>query len=248
MAKLREVQLPSGMQGRVRAIKTRDIEILTDAQALRKGTALDHVLGSCWAETHTPGPYAFSGPPDWSRVLIGDRFAALLAIRMATYGETYAFKVQCINPMCGERFDWEIDLERDLSIKPYKPEALEAFGRDNRFEGTLPDGRKVWFRLLVGKDEQKAMTQKGRSITLALSTRIVEIDGVHPNDKLRTLDDLDMDEARDVLAMLDEMDGGVDTDIEVRCTECGGVQEVALPFVGPNFLLPKKRSKTTRES
>jgi hypothetical protein len=241
MANVHDAFLPSGLRGRVRALKAREADILGDVQAIRRGTAVDQVLKGCWLETLEPGPYTFGGAPEWAEVLTGDRFVALLCVRMATYGAPYDFKVQCAKPRCAEPFEWSIDLEKDITIKAYPPAVLEALMRDNRFESALPDGRRVWFRLLRGKDEQKAQAQAGRTLSGALATRIVEIEGVHANDKRRVIEDLDLADARELQEKLDAVDGGIETALEVRCPHCHMVQEVELPLDG--LFGPAKRPK-----
>jgi hypothetical protein len=71
--------------------------------------------------------------------------------------------------------------------------------------------------------------------------RITEIEGVHANDQLRFLEDLEMADTMAVLSQLDAVDGGVETDLEVQCEHCGEVQGVALPF-GREFFMARKRA------
>ena len=57
---------------------------------------MDELPSARWEETADPGPYDFGDNDiDWGAVLQGDRFFALLQIRVLTYGPEYAFAVSC---------------------------------------------------------------------------------------------------------------------------------------------------------
>lgn len=236
------IECPSGLVGEVRGLKTKEANLLADRQAMRSGSALDAILSSCWLRTIDPGPYAIpeDGKPDWSKVLIGDRLYVFMRIRAATFGEEYAFPVLCES--CRERFEWEVKL-CDLPIKPLPEASKSALANGGRIETYLRDGKKAWFKLMTGADEVRAARivrqQPGKVLLTALGARIVEIEGVKPEDRMRFLDDLDFGEANDIIRVLDEHDGGVETSLEVECTHCFASQEVRLPF-GREFLMPKR--------
>lgn len=218
---------------------------------MRKGTTFDSILAAVWEQTDAVGPYGGevaavgTAKVDWSRVLVGDRLVAMIFTRIATYGADYAFTVQCRNPACRRPINWEIDLIRDVPVKPFPEEALRAFTAGNKLTGSI-GGRAFTYRLMTGADEVKHRNVRSESVmTDALAARITGFDGVHPNDRVRHIEDLDMADVREVFAVLEASDGGVDTDLEVQCAECSGVQEVALPF-GRDFFLPGKAKKSTR--
>lgn len=253
------VTCPSGLSGRVRALKVREANMLADTAAIRRGTTFDSVLSSCWEATGDLGPYApevFIGTAetktdklDWSKVLVADRLVTMIQIRIATYGPMYAFTVQCGSPSCRKSFTWEIDLAKDVPIKLIPDYALAAFANGNRLETHIdtPDGSglDLVFKLLIGSDESKARALRGsRIMTDALAARIVEIRGTHANDRVRLIEDFDMPIVRDILAALDSADGGVETDLDVECPECQNVIGVALPF-GKEFYMPSTTSKRT---
>lgn len=242
------VTCPSGLVGEVRGFKTKEANILADTSGVRKGTTFDSILKACWLGTSDPSLYALDsrGELDWQKVLVCDRFYALLQVRAATYGPLYEFGFQCSSEVCREKFEWEVDLN-ELKVKMLPEASKTQFRTENKFQTKLGStGRAVWFKLLTGSDETKSGAQRAKAreqkITLSLATRIVDIDGVHPNDKMRFLDDLELQDARDLIEAMDEVDGGVDTDLEVECTHCGHIQLVSLPF-GREFYLPSTRPK-----
>lgn len=241
------IECPSGLAGEVRGLKGKEAKLLGDHAAARAGSTFDKILAGCWVETTDAGIYTFNnGQPDWSKVLVGDRFYALLQIRALTFGSMYAFGVQCPAQTCRERFEWEIDL-RALPVKKLRDSSKHALRAGNRLETALSDGRKVWFKLLFGADELRASknikSSTDGALLAAVNLRIVEIEDVVEKVRRSFIEDLDLGELAALLDRFDEADCGVETSIEVECPHCFEVQEIDLPF-GRGFFLP--RAKTSR--
>ncbi len=241
---------PSGLAGEIRGLKGKEGALLSDRSTARAGALFERLLSNCWLSTTDAGIYELPeiGVLDWSKVLVADRFYALLQIRARTFGDEYAFSVQCANPACRERFEWSLNLQ-ELPVVPLPEAAKAAFKAGNRFETTLPrDGRRVWFRLMTGADEARAaqLLRAGGGagpLLTALALRIVEIDGVAAQGKRKFLDELELADAAALLDQFDAADGGVETDIQIECPVCAGVQDVQLPFER-GFFLPTARGKT----
>lgn len=239
---------PSGLSGEIRGLKGKEGKLLADRTAARAGSTFEKLLSGCWLETHEPGVYELpeGTPLDWAKVLVADRFYTLLQIRSLTFGDEYAFSVQCKHAACRERFEWELSL-KDLPVRPLSEDARAAFKAGNRFETKLPrDGRRVWFRLMTGADEARAAAalKAGRDgmLLTAIALRIVEIEGVADKERRAFLDEMEMADATALLDRFEEADGGVETTIEVECPHCFGVQEVELPFER-GFFLPRAKEK-----
>jgi len=81
---------PSGLAGEVRGLTGKEGKLLADRSLARSGATIDRILGSCWLQTTDAGIYelADGANPDWSKVLVGDRFYALVQIRRASFGDT----------------------------------------------------------------------------------------------------------------------------------------------------------------
>jgi hypothetical protein len=243
---------PSGLAGEIRGLKGKEGKLLSDRAAARAGATFEKILAGCWVATTDPGIYDFpdSGAVDWSKVLVADRFYTLLQIRAQTFGNEYAFSVQCQSPACRERFEWSLNLH-ELPVVPLSGAAKAAFKAGNRFETTLPrDGRKVWFRLMTGADEVRAasLLRAGRDgmLITALALRICEIENVSDHERRKFLDELDMADAAALLDQFDQADAGVETTIEAECPACLGVQDVELPFERSFFLPTARTGKAAR--
>jgi hypothetical protein len=243
------ITCPSGLSGEIRGLKGKEGKLLADRASAKSGVTFDRILAGCWLATLDPSIYTLEDgrPLDWSRVLVADRFYALLQIRSLTFGDEYVFQVQCESAGCRERFEWELNL-KNLPVRALSEAARAAFRDGNRLETELPrDGRKVWFRLMTGADEVRAATalRTGRdgALLTALAMRIVEIDGVKAEDKRRFLEDMELADAAALLDRFDEADGGVETSIEVECPACGAVQDLQLPFERGFFLPTARRTR-----
>jgi hypothetical protein len=241
---------PSGLAGEIRGLKGKEGKLLSDRSAARAGSTFEKILAGCWLATTDPGVYELpaDGTLDWSKVLVADRFYTLLQIRALTFGDDYAFSVQCPVATCRERFEWTLNLQ-ELPVVRLSDATKAAFKAGNRFETMLPrDGRRVWFRLMTGADEARtaAALKAGRDgmLLAALALRIVEIENVPDIEKRRFLDDMEMADATALLDRFDEADGGVETRLEVECPACLGVQDVQLPFER-GFFLPTSKGKAT---
>ena len=242
---------PSGLSGEIRGLKGKEGKLLSDRSAARSGALFERLLAACWLGTIDPGVYdvALDAPLDWSKVLVADRFYTLLQIRALTFGDEYAFSVQCANAACRERFEWSLQLSQ-LPVVPLSESARATFRAGNRFETRLPRGdHRIWFRLLTGADELRAAAElrNGRDgmLMTALAMRIVEIEGIPDPRKRQFLDDIEMADATALLDQFDDADGGVDTALEVECPACLGVQEVQLPFERGVFLPTAKPGRPT---
>lgn len=238
---------PSGLSGEIRKLKGKEAKLLGDRAAAKSGSLFESILAGCWLHTTDPGIYGCGdGQPNWSMVLVGDRFYTLLRIRALTFGEIYPFAAQCSSPECRERFEWEINLS-ELPVKLLPESSKAALRAGSRLETQLDGGKRVWFKLLTGVDEARASknlkNSRDGALLAALGMRILEIEGVAEKQKRAFLEDMDLDEMTSLLDRFDEADGGVETSIEIECPHCYSIQEVDLPF-GRGFFLPRAKSTT----
>lgn len=243
---------PSGMKLMIRGLKGRELRHFEDRKAIKDGSVLDNVLSACVEEVIDPGPYSFAtvvddgeggGPepakPDWKKILLGDEFFTFVAVRAATFGQAYSFKVQCQQRMCKHRFEWTLQLS-DLPVKMLSEESLAAVRSGELLSADIAGGVK--YRLLTGAEERalfKTRTAENPLVSnLALS--IVELAGEKDSTKIRrALENMDLGVLQEIRETLDKSDCGIETKIEVECPECETVQGTNLPL-GPGFLLSAK--------
>lgn len=247
------ITCPSGLAGEVRHLTGRDLRAITNVE--NDDEIQDYVLSNCWRTTVDDGPYAFGGKPiDWSKVLLGDRFYALISVREATWpGEPYPLTLRhCKNKPA---FGWDVDLKLLLEKKTrkLKDADLEIFKNGNKFSEKIPfDGRAFAFRLQTGADSKRLAARiaskktgtKEQQASLnmlveSIASYITTIDGVADkrDARIEALEDLSLKSIDALLPLIQSHDCGVDTAIDVRCPHCGGVFEIDLPF-DKSFFMP----------
>jgi len=237
-----DITLPSGLKLQIRGLKGKVLKILQDKTSLRTGTIGERIFSACTVSVLDPGIYSFKDGPagpvvTWDDVLLGDRFALMLAIRSATFGAAFPFKVTCRH--CDESYEWQLNLT-DLPVKALAPEDVAVLKAGESLTARLPSTQAlVKFRLATGKDERavaKAKTEPNAILSM-LALRISEIDGV---DNVRAfLDDAELADLISLLGEMDKRDCGVETTIETACEHCDRINEVGLPL-GENFWGLKK--------
>lgn len=231
---------PSGMSLELRGLKGKELKLLQDRAAMKTGRTYDNILTACTVSIVDVGPaytFAASEPIAWDKVLVGDKFYALLAIRAETFGPDYDFKFRCAS--CDERVNWVIQLPDAPGVKKLSAEDAAAHASGAFLEATLSDGKVAKYRLATGLDERQASANKmeADAVLAMLARRVVSIEGV-PDPK-KYLEEAGLRDITDIVKAFEAHDCGVETDIEVRCTSCGSVQELRLPL-DRGFWMPVK--------
>lgn len=229
---------PSGMSLQIRGMRGKELKILSDRKALRSGAFLDKIISACTEAVIDPGPYDFQagdGPPEWDKVLVGDKVFATISVRVATFGADFPFKGRC--RQCGEQQEYSIQLDQ-LEVQKLDSKDAIAFRVGNEMTAELPGEtpKKVVFRLATGADEKRVAkaVDSDEAMILMMSYRIVSIEGI---DNVKGyLNDAGLEEIMSLLREFNKRDCGVDTDIEVECSKCEFRQAVKLPL-GPEFWL-----------
>src|SRR5437868_4613554 len=111
-----EITCPSGLRGTIRGMTGKEAQAFVDPALLRTNGSMSAMLMNCWLETADPGPYALiesktskgaAPKPPWdTRALMGDRYEAIISIRVMTFGPEYVFAAQCQN--CEMKYEWEL--------------------------------------------------------------------------------------------------------------------------------------------
>ena len=246
-----EVKCPSGLTGRVRALKVKEERLFQDPKLLKSGGLMLEIVKRCWEETIDPGPYSFPGGEiNWSQLLEGDAAYLFFRVRALTYGEQYDITVQCA--ACNRAIDHTVDLLEDLRLQELPKSAYSAVGHDEPISVKAPDGRAVQFRLLRMSDQRSIdMLQNTRQLTPAnarLAVRLIAVEGVgeHSGPKIRWIEDLTSGDAEELRDAVEAYDCGVDTALELTCPHCYFDQEQDLPLVG-SFFQRRSRKKKRRE-
>jgi len=218
----------------IKAVTAKEENILASTTLIKKGVVLTELMRACLTNRLI----------DPDSMLVGDRNAVLVSIRVSAYGPRYEANVTC--PECGEAQDHDFDLSR-LTLKTLDVEPSGGPG-SNEFEFKLPSsGKVVGFRLMDGvsvnkleRDMEAIRKKTGREqgVTMRLMSQVCRLQGVADAKNLpRALENLPALDAKALRAYMDKMAPGVDMEQEFECVSCGKNQEVEIP-IGTGFFWP----------
>lgn len=218
----------------IRAMTAKDEDILTSRALLKSGRVIDSLLRSCVVDRSI----------DVDGMLAGDRNAALIAVRITGYGQSYKVKVEC--PACEAKVDHEFDLAR-LPVKPLGADPVKP--GTNEFTFDLPVCRKqAVFKLSTGNDERELSTILERTkkaggaeslVTTRLLHQLVSIGGEQDRGKLSNIvRNLPAQDSRKLRAYMSEIAPDVDMRQTFACTACSEESEVVVPM-GTEFFWPE---------
>jgi hypothetical protein len=236
------VVCPSGLEVRMRSMKGKDLDVLRDKKKVGTGESTTSILNACTLEVLNRSIYEKLPSFNWADCLIADRMRAVIGVRVATSGADYTFRVRCSDQDCKAMIHWSLDLDA-LPVKEL-PESSKQNLMNGAIFSTTIAGTGLRFKLATGRDQLKLVRlanelqrhkgdagprtpNEGRTM-LGLAQRIVSIDG--QEDITGWLSELYMADLRDLLKEFEAVDGGVETGIEIICSECGMQQEVELPL------------------
>ena len=222
----------------IKSMTTSEEDILTSQALAKKGTMLSTLIRACLMDKSI----------DPADLIIGDRYAILLAIRITGYGQHYSDTVECTE--CGvpttRQFDMaQFPLKR-LDIEPVRP-------GENLFSYKLPrSGKVVEFKFMTGRDEEDMHITETRqkklglpagnqNVTSALIRSVVSVNGVTDGGKIANF--IRNMNAGDSLALrqyMGEHQPGMQFVQEQTCGACGHIEEVDMPL-GLGFLWPNAK-------
>ena len=242
-----EVSCPSGLRGIARGMKVREEQFFTDRKLVASGKVVTKLLSSCWIKTEEMGPYNFDGDINWEKVMSVDRTAAIIQVRIASFGADYVFEVACRD--CRKKYGWGLDLN-DLPTEPVSEEAKDFIRTGEPYTIILPDGRHVMCRPLDGEDEvffaKLGVKDESRLLTYNLAKKVIEMEGATAwRDILGKIEDLDLGDADFLWDEVDAKEGGIDIALDTECPHCGTEQRTMLPFDAA-FFSSRKRFATTK--
>ncbi len=223
----------------IRAMTAREEDILTSKALIKKGTVITELIKSCLIDKTI-------NPND---MILGDRNALMVALRITGYGAEYAVEVNC--PACGERSRQDFNLA-ELPIARLSQEPI-AQG-SNTFEVKMPKNRDtdpdltIRYRHMTGHDEQEITKTQERKkkqgfqndnlITTRYQHQIVAINDITDKTKIQMF--CQRMPTKYSIALRKAMDAnepGIAMKQHVTCPHCSEESEVSMPL-GASFFWP----------
>ena len=229
----------SSMYGRhsleIKAMTAQEEDILTSRALIQQGTVIKALLESCLLDKTV----------DVDELLLGDKNALMVSVRITGYGSSYGATVSC--PECVRSSSQDFDLS-SMEIKRLEIESVTP--GENRFEFRLPvTGKLVHFKFLTGYDDDEITTTADRRrkmmdsgvesmVTTRLSHQIIAVDNVTDKNKLSAfVRSMPAQDSRKLRNYISEHEPGVDMRVWMSCTHCSADSRVSLPL-GSNFFWP----------
>jgi len=223
----------------IKPMTAREEDILTSKALIKKGTVITELLRSCIIDKRI-------NPDD---MIIGDRNAVMVALRITGYGSDYRVEVGC--PACGEKSKQDFDLA-ELPIKRLDDQPV-AEG-SNCFEVPMPKNKetdpdlKIRYRFLTGKDEQTISVLNERKkkqglgsdnlITQRYQHQILSVNDISDKTKIQMfIQKMPTRYSRALRNAMDNNEPGVQMKSHMNCPHCFEESEVSLPL-GASFFWP----------
>ena len=221
----------------IKAMTAQEEDILMSRALLRDGTMLQHLIRSCLIDKSI----------DPEEMLIGDRNAMLVSIRITGYGTDYKATATCTS--CSKPGSYVFNLS-SIGIKRLGT-APVGLGR-NEFDFILPiTGKRVIFKLLTIRDEREiAQTQERMSklfpdakvegtVTRQLENQIVSIDGKTDRSAIVSfIKSMPAGDSRALRKHMAEIEPGLDMQMDFTCRSCGAESKAVIPL-GATFFWPE---------
>ena len=220
---------------KVKAMTAQEEDILSSNAYLKEGTAFNHLIKSCVLE---PG----FNP---NELLLGDRNALMIVIRITGYGAKYNLSLKCRN--CYKKNNIDIQLT-DIPIKRLKIQPV--LDGQNLFEYELPiSKKKVKFRFITVADEIESIKKRealernnikkpDSDITDILSNSIVEIEGIRDKTKINHfVRNMPAYDSKSFRKYLREEEPGMDMNSTHICEYCDHKNDFSIP-INFNFFWP----------
>ena len=218
----------------IRHMTAKEEDILTSQTLLKKGVALDRVLQNVIVDKRINAEH----------MLVGDRNAAIVAMRVSGYGAVYDTKVKC--PSCGEQQQYKFNLKSATLYHGENIETLEITDNSNgTFNVELPQTEvDVTFRLLTGHDEgvflnalqRDRKREHEKNVTRQLENIIVAVNGdASPEAKKYLIDNIPSRDSRHLRLAFGVAAPNIDLTQPFECHECDFSQDMEVPLSADFF-------------
>jgi hypothetical protein len=164
---------------------------------------------------------------------IGDRAVILLALRSLSLEDLYKFKVKC--PACDQSFNTgillstlEVTFMGDKKIREHKM--------------TLKSGTEVVLKVMTGEDEARLEKQRKSmprqdALSMAILARLKSVNG-NEKPSIKDMKRLTFRDRQQIRNWYTKVEGGVNTDIDVGCENCGHEFQTMVDIGQPAFFFP----------
>jgi len=215
----------------IKQMTAKEEDILTSQSLLKQGVALDRVLQSVVIDNRI----------NVNSLLVGDRNALLIAIRVSGYGSEYITQVAC--PACSTKQNYTFDLNAIEADRGGKLNNVTS-NDDGTFTTVLPKSKlSATFRLLTGADEKnierlknKNKNKRDRLITGHLRSMLIEIEDNDSEEALNyVVDNIPSLDSAHLRKCYKEIAPDLDMKQYFECNNCDHSQALEVPLTADFF-------------
>jgi len=161
-----------------------------------------------------------------------DKNAILVALRQLSYGPKYKVTVTCPARGCRKEYEYEVDLEQELSVRYLDADTMPDYPLVIPAEH-LHCKKRIRVRLQTWKDEINLIRERDRAmdeqnklidptLQIRLGQQIVDIDGLDKNHMMPFLEALSAHDVSIIEQFIAKELFGIDTTISPpECPKCG---------------------------
>jgi len=218
----------------IRQMTAKEEDILTSRTLLKKGIALDRVVENLIVDKRI----------DPDTLLIGDKNAIVVVIRVSGYGNEYNTQVSC--PACDTTQEYSFDLNK---ANIYSGELKEGWDITENGDGTfnivLPRTKvAVTFRVLTARDEKELMkgmeSDRKRTYEKGVTRQIVNIvtavNGDSSPEAINYLvENIPSMDSRHLRLAYKSVAPNIDLTQHFVCEECDNEQDLEVPLTADFF-------------
>ncbi len=170
----------------------------------------------------------------WQKATLIDRGYTTVRLRQLSLGDAYTFSDNC--PSCKKVIPEITIMLNELEVSEIPLEKIS-----DTYSFTTKNGRTILWRMLRSdpddvKLEEILERRKADLPTALIQLRVVSIDGAKPSpEELQEMGTLDR---QNLLADFDDVECGIDTDIQIVCDSCDSEFWRKLPVGKASFFFP----------
>lgn len=226
---------------KIRPMTAREEDLLSNERLLKNGKAFDELIKACVID--------WNGI-EYDNLIIGDKNAILMAIRIISLGDEYDVMFLC--PKCNAKMEDTISLKGDLKYKFLSEEPI--ISGKNEFDWVSPKGIKFKLRILTSKDQDnissenkkrkqmyKANYKESPTIDVLMKSIVSIEDMISYNDILDTLNTMPTSELRALTRYIRDLSPDYDLSYNYTCSECDETSSLMIP-INVSFFWPEGRS------
>ena len=220
----------------IKSMTAKEEDILLSKSFVKKGVVVEELIKSCVQGVNVD-PYS---------LVVGDRIALAVSIRITGYGKDYDVGVEC--PNCGHQFNQTFDLS-ELKINRLSEKPIQE--GVNEFTCKLPvSGVTVTYKLLNAYDEIKRdqemeliKSKTGNTtdglVTATLRRCVLSVNGHRDLTSIvRFVEQMPARDSKFLRKKMAEVAPGLDFSQDSKCENCEHVSTVRLP-ISSNLFYPE---------